>query len=1105
MTFNGLALASIRHYRRPHVAVVLGIAGAVTVLAGSLLVGASVRNSLRDIATSRLGRTAVVATAEYPFTEQLSDRVARATTARVAPLLALTGVVRHEPSSRRAGNVSVYGVDARFFAFHGVSAAAPPASGVLLSPDLAAEIGAASGDTLVLRVPRVTDIPIDSLHGRKDDVGRSIRLSAAGVLPGEAMGEFSLSPGQGPVRAVFVALVRLQRDLGLNGRVNTLLIGGDSTLSVPDLRAAVAAAATIEDLGLRLETLPDAGTVVVESASGLIDSQLARKISQAAAAAKRSTTPVLTWLANRLSVDSRTVPYSLVTAVGDDAAGDPRLAALLRGAPGEPPPIVLNEWTARDLGAVPGRTLELEYFRWADEGRLVTERTSFRIAGVIPMTGLAVDRRLAPDYPGITSAANFSDWDPPFPLDLGLIRKQDEDYWDEHRTAPKAFIRLDTGQSLWRTRHGDITSIRVGGPDRLVLEGLADGAGPIRVVGVRAQNLAASAGATDFGAYFSYFSFFLMVSALLLAALFFRLAVEQRLPQIGVLRAAGFSVSAVRRVLVVEGSIVTAAGALIGVLMAIAWAKLMVLALTTWWIGAVGTTRLALHIDPVSLGAGALSAAAAALLSLAVSVRTLSRTSPRAQIAGNLPPPATSALSRSRARTLALLALGAGGLLSGAGAAGLVPAAGAFFAGGALVLVGGLAAFRLWLAGPRRGRAAGTLRSITGLGLRNAAWRPGRSLTAAGLVASAVFLIVAVDSFRKTATRSQGANSGTGGFALLAETEVPIVHDLSTAEGRREAGVTLPDGVTIQPLRLRPGDDTSCLNLFQPKQPRVLGVPDRLIRENRFRFAGIIGTASDDARKNPWTLLGPPDADGRVPAIVDQTSLQYVLHAGVGDVVTIDADSSRPIDLVIVASLDDTVLQGEIMIGDQAFRQLFPGSGGYRSFLIGAGQDSTAPASAMDVLAGELEESLQSFGFDAQSAHARLEAFHRVENTYLSTFQALGGLGLVLGCLGLVAVISRNVFDRRRELALLGAAGYTGRDLQRLVTAEHLAVVGAGLLIGLAAAALAIAPVIALRSGAEPWRAAIWVLPVAAAGAGAAWAATRSLRRLPLLSSLRSE
>ena len=95
-----------------------------------------------------------------------------------------------------------------------------------------------------------------------------------------------------------------------------------------------------------------------------------------------------------------------------------------------------------------------------------------------------------------------------------------------------------------------------------------------------------------------------------------------------------------------------------------------------------------------------------------------------------------------------------------------------------------------------------------------------------------------------------------------------------------------------------------------------------------FDFAKVIETAGDTGKANPWTLLGGRNADGRIPAIVDQTSLQYVLHAAVGDVLTIDADTSRPIDLHIVASLDDSVLQGEILIGEAAFRDAFPGIAG---------------------------------------------------------------------------------------------------------------------------------------------------------------------------------
>jgi ABC-type antimicrobial peptide transport system permease subunit len=152
-----------------------------------------------------------------------------------------------------------------------------------------------------------------------------------------------------------------------------------------------------------------------------------------------------------------------------------------------------------------------------------------------------------------------------------------------------------------------------------------------------------------------------------------------------------------------------------------------------------------------------------------------------------------------------------------------------------------------------------------------------------------------------------------------------------------------------------------------------------------------------------------------------------------------------------------------------------------------------------------LEQALAAFGFDAEDTTLRLAAFHRVENTYLSTFQALGGLGLLLGCLGVVAVVLRNVLERRRELALLGAAGFTGADLRRLIAIEHVAVIGAGLIMGLLAAAVAVAPVVASRGGGVPWHALAWVLPVAFAGLAASIGATRSLRRLPLVPSLRSE
>ena len=88
---------------------------------------------------------------------------------------------------------------------------------------------------------------------------------------------------------------------------------------------------------------------------------------------------------------------------------------------------------------------------------------------------------------------------------------------------------------------------------------------------------------------------------------------------------------------------------------------------------------------------------------------------------------------------------------------------------------------------------------------------------------------------------------------------------------------------------------------------------------------------------------------------------------------------------------------------------------------------------------------LADFGADARSTADRIAEFHRVENTYLSTFQTLGGLGLLLGTVGLAAVLLRNVLERRRELALLGAVGYGLPRLFVIVVTESALLLISGL------------------------------------------------------------
>jgi putative ABC transport system permease protein len=1102
MTPRLLVLRGLTHYWRTNIAVVAGVATAVAVLAGALLVGDSVRASLRALVEARLGRTDAAVLSGGFVREQLATDIG------ATPLVMVQGFVTGQESGRRVGQVWVYGVDDRFWQFHGLPRPDANDREALLSPALARELEAGPGQAVLVRVQRPSAIPLESLHGRKEDPGRTMRLVVGAVLDRASLGEFSLRPQQGDVRAVFVPLERLQNDLEIPGRANALLAGqavagGQDRLPLGE---AVRQAAQLEDVGLRLRTLDRPRALVLESEAGLLDDQQATAAAKALDEMPGAVTPIFTYLANTIRVGSREVPYSLVTAIDLQA-----IAPGVRQAPGSPPPIVLNEWAARDLGASVGDAVSLDYFLWEEPGRLVTREAEFRLAAVVPIA--AGDRDMAPTYPGITDSPTLDDWDPPFPLDLRRVRPVDEEYWTAHRTTPKAFIPLAVGQQLWGSRYGALTSIRLAPPeDEPLAEVVAALAADVRghidplaaglaVRDVRGDALAASRGATDFGQYFVYFSFFLVVSALLLAALFFKLGVEQRAREVGLLRAVGYRAAAVRRLFLAEGALLAAAGSILGVGGAILYAWLLMAGLRTWWVDAVGTTALALHVTPGALAAGALGGIVAALACTWWTLRGLDAISERSLLAGELAPGRPEGRPPRSARYLAatlVLAVAGVGLIAGA-MVNLVERTGAFFGAGTALLGACLCFAAYSYRRPPRTTVEGHgWRPVVRLGVRYASYRPGRSVLSMAVIASATFILISVDAFR----RDEGGGptdrrSGVGGYSVMVESLLPVLYDLTTEEGRRELNLPALENAAIEPVRLLPGDDASCLNLYQPTHPRILGVREPFIAGGRFTFQDSLATSAAE-RANPWLLLQRTEADGAVPVIADANSMTYVLHRRLGDEIVID-NGGEPVRLRLVGALRDSIFQSELVMAEAQFRRLFPDQEGYRMLLVEAADTEAAGAA--------IEDALADLGADATPTVQRLAEFHRVENTYLSTFQTLGGLGLLLGTVGLAAVLLRNVVERRRELALLGAVGYRPGHFLLMVMAENTLLLGGGLLAGAASALLAIAPAAAERGSRLPITAGIAMLlfGLLVIGLLSSAVAARAVTRGPLLPALRSE
>ncbi|MBP1610836.1 MAG: FtsX-like permease family protein, partial [Acidobacteria bacterium] len=208
MKRSHLLLRNLTYYRRTNLPVIAGVAIAVAVLSGALLVGQSVRASLRRLLYERIGATEYLVTAEHFFSERLASPLNSG--ADSCPIIYLKGVVIHEPTGVRSHQVNVYGVDDRFWKFQGLDVPAfPDNRAAYVGDSLGRHLNIKMEDALLLRVEIPQAIPREWLYGRRDEGGRTLRLNCRRFLSAAQLGEFSLRPTQGRVHSIFVPLKRL--------------------------------------------------------------------------------------------------------------------------------------------------------------------------------------------------------------------------------------------------------------------------------------------------------------------------------------------------------------------------------------------------------------------------------------------------------------------------------------------------------------------------------------------------------------------------------------------------------------------------------------------------------------------------------------------------------------------------------------------------------------------------------------------------------------------------------------------------------------------------------------------------------------------------------
>lgn len=1135
MNSFSLILQSARHYWKSHLGLLTGAFLASAILSGSLVVGDSVRASLRRAAEQRLGQVQTgLLGGDRWFTETLARQDG------AAPVIIVNASVSEGSGQSRVNAVQVLGVDDAFWKLSPSGRVVFPAEAakephLAVNDSLARKLGVKVGDTVVLRMERPSAISKDApLSGSTNDE-TTLRRKVTAVVPAEDFGSFQLTASQTGNDTLFLPLKELQAELEKVGRVNAMLKASPITVgpipeppseTKPLVKHVVSPfrpeeAFTLEDFALKLTKVEGATSEWELSTDRVfMDESIAAKVLKARAGSYG----VLTYLVNGLSSpkSKERTPYSMVTALPPDRFSALGVNLPQDGSSGEMP-AAINEWLAEDLNLALGDTFELRYFS-VGLGRELQERTgTFTVRGIIPMNQPALNRTWTPNFPGVSDVDNCRDWEPGIPVKLDAIRDKDEKYWDDYRGTPKAFIPLATGKDLWGNRFGSLTSIRFpfAGEDESTLRSEMVKLLQLSDVGLvvrdfKSEATAAAKGSVDFGGLFVGLSMFLITSALIFSALLFLFTLEKRIPQVGLLLAVGWKPAQVRRSLLGEAGVISVLGAGLGLLGGILYTKLALAGLNSVWSGATVGMKLFYHGSALTLAIAFVSSLLASLGILWLASRRLLKTSARQLLAGEIAPQHVKSVKtrgavvqnpgflRSYWTSLLCLLLAVGLLFAGRAAGSPEAVAGMFFGAGFLLLLAGLLGTRRWILSLEQGSGSDAATppqvagSLAAIGLRNVTRRRGRSLAVIGMMAGGVFLVIAVNAFRLSANNDPTRHdTGTGGFALLGESTLPIYEDLNgeAAWDTFALDEKLMKQARVVPFRIREGDDASCLNLNRAQNPVLSAVdPQRLAagegQSERFAFAS-----------GSWSLISDKTKPGEpIPAVADQATALWGLGKGVGDTLTYTDAAGQEFSVKLVALLAGSVLQGKLVISEANYLARFPDAAGYRFFLIDAPQDAAAQVSA------QLTKQLQTRGMAVEPVASRLAAFMAVQNTYIGIFTVLGGLGVLLGTAGLGVLAARNILERRGEFGLMQALGFLPGTLRRMVLTEHAALLAIGLVMGLACAAIAVWPSVTQSGGALPVTFLTWLnVGILAFGILVCWLAARLALSGKLLDAVRKE
>ncbi len=1048
MTILKYIIKSFWFFRKQHFAVFLGTVVSTAVLTGALIIGDSVKYSLRELVDLRLGEVNyAMPTGDRYVRAELATDLTNDMTVNFAAVLQVKSIAIQPETQARTNNVQVYGIDEDLNWLALQDLPKIEADEALLSENLAEKMKLSIGDDFLLRVEKGSLIPANAPFVSDEDQSLALRLKVKAIVGDKELGRFSLKSNQVAPFNVFLSREYLAKEMELDGLANLLLADDsrDPAEMLPQFKNHLKRNWQLKDAGLKLRKIKEKGLLELISDRVFIDTPLSDAIANIDIQQQR----LLSYFVNRFTCRDKETPYSFVSAID----GDSHLANLSTNE------IIINQWLADDLQAKVGDSINLDYFVIGEMRKLEEHNQRFKVKEILASSNTLIDQTMMPSFPGLSDAGSCNEWEAGVPVDFSKIRSKDEDYWKKYKGTPKAFIAQEKALELWSNKYGKYTAIRfdkkdltIAHLDSSLLAVLSPEMLNLSFTSVRQEGNNAADNMVDFGQLFLSLSFFIIFAGILLTILIYSLNLDSRTQETGILLGLGFSKNRIVRIRIQESLITILLGGAIGVLGGILYNKLLLDALNSVWTDVVRTHMLNVHLRGNTILMGFLISLLIALLCIWVVTRKKMKKSAHLLIIGVTEQ--KSSLKKSKRSILLAVAsiVGTFVIIAYALASPKLNAELLLSAGG-LFMIGTCAIFN-WYLQQLSAKKSITTPSLYQLALKNSARNRKRSLATVALLALGTFSVLITGANRKTFYNTENAvSSGTGAYEYFFETSMPVLFDLNTTEGQEKLGFwegDLEKDVNFAQFRALDGDDASCLNLNQVQKPRVLGFnPSQFDKTGAFSFAKL---HSDVDQKHPWLALEKDYGENVIPAYADQTVIVWGLKKAVGDTLYYQDEYGKDVKLLLMGGLNNSIFQGNLLIADSQFQKYWPSLSGSKILLV------DYPNITGDQFMQQFESNLQDLGVSGMKTSDRLAAFYSVENTYLSMFMILGGLGVIIGTIGLGIVLMRNILERKKELALLAAIGYQQDSLFKLLFFENVFLLLAGLLCGVSAAFIGVLP-----------------------------------------------